>query len=59
MATREVECRACGALVIAADDPALILAAQEHSMSIHSHRLPPEHVLADAVDSPDTNLGPD
>lgn len=50
---REVECRACNGLIVAHDDDELVAMAQEHSLRVHQHALPREHVLIDAVDSPE------
>jgi len=50
--TREVECPACGGLVIAEDDRDLVELAREHTLAQHGYAVPADHVLAQAVDGP-------
>jgi enoyl-CoA hydratase/carnithine racemase len=43
---KEVSCPACGALIEAPDDGALVRLAREHTRDAHGYEIPTEHVLA-------------
>jgi predicted small metal-binding protein len=50
--SREVECPACGGLIVADDDAELVEAARAHTIDAHGYAVPAEHVLAAAVEGP-------
>ena len=50
---KEVLCPACGALVEAADDVALVERARSHTRDAHQYDIPTAHVLQAAYDVPD------
>jgi hypothetical protein len=50
--TREVECPACGAIIVGTDDDDLVTRAREHTVDAHGYLVPRDHVLERTVPGP-------